>query len=330
MPAPRVVANGAMRLGRAAASLVRGLAASVATVVVVVSIVFFAIRLLPGDPTSLVLGDQASALDRAALRHAWGLDRPLAAQYVRFLVELAHGRIGASMRDAHVDALALVARALPPTVALSSVGVVLGAAIGVSLATTATALRHRALGRMAARALAVGASMPLLAVAPVATWLLAVRWRIVPLPADPDAGFTGVVFAGALLALPLSASVGRVTMASLASVARAQFLVAARAKGRSALAVWIVHALPACAGPIVTVVAAQLGALLGGAIVLERMLEREGLGTVLASAMASRDLPVVEACVVASTVLFVVAQRAGSGLHAAIDPRARGSRGSRR
>jgi peptide/nickel transport system permease protein len=90
--------------------------------------------------------------------------------------------------------------------------------------------------------------------------------------------------------------------------------------------VWIVHALPAAVGPIVTVVATQLGALLGGAVVLERLFERWGLGTLILEAYAARDLPVLEGAVVASGLLFVLAQAAGTAVHLAVDPRARDAR----
>ena len=86
---------------------------------------------------------------------------------------------------------------------------------------------------------------------------------------------------------------------------------------------WVVHALPASIGPIITVVATQLGALLGGAVVLERLFERAGLGTLILEAYAARDLPVLEASVILAGALFVIAQGVAGGLHAAIDPRVR-------
>jgi peptide/nickel transport system permease protein len=152
---------------------------------------------------------------------------------------------------------------------------------------------------------------------------LAVRARVVPLPGDPDAPAAGLLFAAALLAIPLAAHLGRIARAALADVARAQFLVTAHAKGVAPARVWVVHALAAVAGPIATVVATQLGALLGGAVVLERMFERRGLGTLILEAYATRDLPVLEGAVVATGVLFIAAQAVGAAVHAAIDPRAR-------
>ena len=92
-------------------------------------------------------------------------------------------------------------------------------------------------------------------------------------------------------------------------------------KGANAARVWFVHAVPAASGPIVTVVATQLGALLGGAVVLERLFERPGLGTLLMDAYVTRDLPVLEATVVAAGALFVLVQVLGALAHAAVDPR---------
>jgi peptide/nickel transport system permease protein len=307
---------------RAGAALKR-VTGAFATVWVVVSIVFFVMRALPGDPATLVLGEHAGAAERDALRRQWGLDGSLFAQYVQFLGRIAHGHLGPSLRDKTVDAVAIVARALPSTVALATIGVALGALVGVTLGSISIALRGRAVGSIARAAILVASAAPLLAVAPLATWLFAVRFALTPLPADPQAGLAGLFFSGTLLAIPLSAAVARVTAGALGEATRAQFLVTARGKGRGPVGVWALHALPACAGPIVTVVAAQLGALLGGAVVLERMLERDGLGTVLAQALASRDLPVIEAAVVASSALFVIAQGLGTWVHAAIDPRAR-------
>jgi peptide/nickel transport system permease protein len=168
------------------------------------------------------------------------------------------------------------------------------------------------------------AATPLLAFAPLLTFILAVRLRWVPLPGDPEAGAAGLVFAGGLLALPLAAQVGRITRAALLDLGSAKFLDVACAKGATPARIWIVHALPVASAPIAVVIAAQLGALLGGAVVLERLFERPGLGTLMLNAYASRDIPVLEASVVAAGLLFVLAQAAAGAVHALIDPRGRG------
>lgn len=292
---------------------------AVLVVLVVATLVFFAFRLLPGDPAALVLGEQASEVDRAVLRARLHLDEPMLRQYGRFLGALLHGQVGPSIRRPELDAARVVLTALPATAVLAMISVTMGACFGVGLAMLSVA-RH---SRTADRVIALCASVPLLAFAPALTWVLAVRFRIVPLPADPDAGFRGTLYAAALLAIPLGAAVARISRAALEAAEKSPFLQVARAKGNDGVRVWVVHALPTCIGPIVTVIAAQLGALLGGAIVLERLLERQGLGTVVAEALSARDLPVIQAAVIVSAALFVAVQGAGMALHAALDPRAR-------
>jgi peptide/nickel transport system permease protein len=298
---------------------------SAAVLVALASLVFFALRLLPGDPARLVLGDEASEIDLARVRATLHLDEPLLVQYGRFLRGLVVLDLGDSLRRPGVHAMTRVGEALVPTAQLAAVAVAVGAAIGLAAAVAASGpwLVPRARAGLE-RGLVAAAAAPLVAFAPVVTWALAARARVVPLPGDPDAGAAGLLFASALLAIPLAAHVGRIARAALAEVARAPFLTVASAKGAGAARVWLVHALPTVVGPIVTVVAAQLGALLGGAVVLERMFERRGLGTLILEAYATRDLPVLEGAVVAAGLLFVAAQALGTAAHVAIDPRARG------
>jgi peptide/nickel transport system permease protein len=300
-------------------------AESIVVVVALASLVFFALRLVPGDPARLVLGEEASPSDLARVRATLHLDEALAVQYARFLRGLATLDLGDSFRRPGTSAMSLVGRALVPTSELALVAVALGAVAGITAAVLASGPWLSLRGRAGIdRGVVFVAAPPLVALAPVVTWARAARARLVPLPGDPDAGLGGLLFASTLLGFPLAAHVGRITRAALADVARAPFLAVASAKGAGPLRVWLVHALPAVVGPIVTVVAAQLGALLGGAVVLERMFERRGLGTLVLEAYASRDLPVLEGAVVAAGLLFVVVQTLGTVVHAAVDPRVRG------
>jgi peptide/nickel transport system permease protein len=308
---------------RAARAVAMRVAEAAAVLLVLASLVFFAMRLLPGDPAALILGDQSDEIERAALRGKLGLDQPLWLQYARFLRGLLTLDLGESLRRPGVAAMARVRDALGPTSQLAALAVLFGAILGVGAALLASGPWLGERRRFVDRVLVAVAATPLLAFAPVVTYALAVRVHVVPLPGDPDAGFAGLAFASALLGVPLAAQVGRVGRAALADVGRAQFLSVARAKGATNLRVWALHALPPSAGPIVTVIATQLGALLGGAVVLERLFERAGLGSLMLEAYASRDLPVLEGAVVASGGLFVITQGLAALAHAAIDPRVR-------
>lgn len=312
-----------------ALSALRTVAARVLTSLVTVwllsSAVFFSLRLLPGDPAVLVLGELSEEADRAALRERLHLDEPLTLQYARFLGGVITADLGPSLRQPGVRALDKVSEALPPTARLASCAVLIGALGGLAAAVLSVGpWLGRAREAVNGVVVAISAT-PLLAFAPVATYLLAVRSRLVPLPGDPSAGIGGLLFASTLLAVPLGAQVARIGRAALLELGRAQFLDVARAKGATPVRVWFLHALPAASAPIVAVIATQLGALLGGAVVLERLFERPGLGSLMLEAYASRDLPVLEGAIVASGALFVATQAVAAAIHAAIDPRARGS-----
>jgi len=299
------------------------LAEALAVLIVLASLVFLALRLLPGDPATLVLGDEASPHALAALRAELHLDEPLSLQYLRFLRGLATFDLGDSLRRPGSSAMGRVLEALVPTSELAGLAVGLGAAAGLACALLAAGPWLGPRRRWVERALVAAAASPLLAFAPLLTLALSVRARVVPLPGDPEAGFAGLAFASGLLAVPLGAQVGRVGRAALEDVAGQPFLVVARAKGAAPARVWLRHALPVAAGPIVTTIATELGAMLGGAVVLERLFERAGIGTLILESYAARDLPVLEGAVVAAGALFVAAQGAAAAAHAAIDPRVR-------
>lgn len=298
-------------------------AGALAVLVVLSSLVFLSLRVLPGDPAALVLGEQASAEDRATLRARLGLDRPLTVQYIAFVGGLVTLDLGDSLARPGVRAFDEVARALGPTAALAGTAVGLGALSGIAIALLSVGPWLGARRVWVHRATIAVAATPLIAFAPVVTYVIAVRYRLVPLPGDPDSGALGVLFAASLLAIPLAAQVARIGRAALLDQLRARYLEVAAAKGAAPLRVWVVHALPVASGPIAVVVATQLGALLGGAVVLERLFERPGLGSLMLSAYASRDIPVLEAAVIASGGLFVLSQAAAALVTAAVDPRGR-------
>ena len=308
---------------RALGVVTRRLAEAIAVLIVLASLVFLALRLVPGDPALLVLGDQAGAAELARVRRDLHLDEPLPAQYVRFLRGLGTLDLGDSLRRPGQPAMHRVAAALAPTGALAGVAVALGSALGVLLALLAVGPWLGGRRKWVERGLVAIGAIPLLSFAPVLTYALAARLRVVPLPGDPEAGFVGLLFASALLAVPLAAQVGRTGRAALAEVAPLPYLTVAEAKGATTARVWLLHALPVASGPILTVIATQLGALLGGAVVLERLFERWGLGTLILEAYASRDLPVLEGAVIASGAIFVLVQTVAVVAQAAIDPRVR-------
>jgi len=297
--------------------LLRRLLGALATLLLLASLVFVATRVLPGDITPIVLGEEASASDRERLRARLHLDEPRMVQYARFTRDVVSLEWGASLRRPRESCLARVREAAKPTAALAFTAVAFGAVAGLVLAVLTTVRRSSTLRRL----LDLVAATPLLAFAPVVTWLLAWKLRLVPLPGDPEAGLAGLLFAAGLLALPLAAHLARLTVALLEPLREGNSLRLVRAKGASELRVWAAHALPQVASTVVVIVGAQLGALLGGAVVLERLFERPGLGLLALEAWQARDLPMLEAAVLGSGVLFVATQVVAGLVASVVDVR---------
>ena len=318
-----VLLGGVTRLARVlAARALEGLA----VVAALASLVFFALRLLPGDPARLVLGDEASPADLARVRATLHLDEPLLTQYARFLRGLATLDLGDSFRRPGTSAMAQVGEALVPTSGAGAGGRDAGGG------SWAWRLRSRRAGRGFRGERGRGSS------AAWSGWRRRRWWLSLRCsrgcspracascrcPGDPDAGLAGLLFASALLALPLARARGS-HRAGCAGRGRARAVpVGGERQGGAARCGC--GACTRCRRSSVRSsrsVATQLGALLGGAVVLERMFERRGLGTLMLEAYSTRDLPVLEGAVVAAGLLFVAAQALGTLVHLAIDPRAR-------
>jgi peptide/nickel transport system permease protein len=301
----------------------RSVTSTAITVVTLGTLVFLAGRALPSDPAALLLGDQASPAERAVVMHALRLDRPLHVQYMYFLRGLTHLDFGESLRRPGTSALSRALGALVPTAELALTAVCLSTVLGVLLGLL---VQGPWLGRgrvWLSAGIDLFAAVPLVAFAPLATYVLCLRLRWIPLPGDPESRALGLLFAAGLLALPLGLQLSRFARALLAGSEGSQYLQVARSKGASESRTLLLHALPPVSGPLTVIVATQFGALLGGAAVLEKLFERRGLGTLLIEAYGARDLPVLEASVVLSGVLFALVQGLGTIASAVLDPRVR-------
>jgi peptide/nickel transport system permease protein len=296
-------------------------ASAVVVLFVFATLVFLAIRLLPGDPTVMILGDESTAAERSRLASALGFNQPLLVQYGKYVEGLCRLDLGASLSHPDRSAFGCVLAAFKNTACLALVSVTLGAFGGVGAALLSVGPWLGPYARRVHGLIILAAALPMLAIAPLATWLLAVKWSWISLPGDPDHASAGLLFAASLLALPLGAQMARIGRASLLEQQQALYLNTARAKGASAWRVWCVHALPVAAGPLFVVLATQLGALLGGAVVIERFFERPGLGTLMLDAYSSRDIPVLEASIVAAGILFAIAQSVAAAITTLVDPR---------
>jgi peptide/nickel transport system permease protein len=290
----------------------------------VVTLVFVLVRVVGGDPVDLLLGDQATPEDRAHMRQAWGLDRSLPEQYARFVGQIVDGTLGRSFRyDTQVSALLAQALASTFVLAALSMGVALSIAVvlGVSAAARQSAGGARSSEWITAGAL-VASAIPSLWLGPMLIWLFCVHLRWLPFPGDDAVGLQGIVLPVATLGLALAALLVRHMRSSMLGTLAQPFVIAARARGLSRPAV-LRHALRNAWIPVLTVAASQFGSVLSGAVIVEKLFERRGLGSLFLEAFFARDLPVIQGCVLTASALYVLVQTGVDILYGLLDPRIR-------
>ena len=242
------------------------------TIVGIVTIVFLLVRAIPGDPVDAILGEQAAPEDRAALRELLLLDRPLTEQYAGFWAHVTDGTLGFSFRQPDQSVFDMISRVLPHTIALALAGLAVAWFLAVPLGTLAASKKGTWWDKIASTIAVVGIAIPNIWLGPILILVFAVNLRWLPLPGDDHAGLAGLILPAFTIGTALAAILTRQTRASMVEILSQQYIVAARARGLSELRVLSKHALRNALLPVLTVGAAQLGALLSGAVITEKNL----------------------------------------------------------
>jgi len=288
-------------------------------------IVFFLIHLLPGDPAQAAMGEHATAAGVAALHQKWGLDKPIWTQYVMFLDRLIHGDLGDSLFY-RLPVTTLVIERIPVTLFLVVYSVVLAVAISVPLAAFA-AVRPGAIRDHVVRAVPlVGLGMPQFWVGIMLILLLAVRIKIFPVGNYGNGALEHLwyLFLPSLtLAIAMAPIIIRSLRASMISVLSADFVATARSKGLPKRAVLFRHVLRNSAIPTVTVIGVNLGYLVGGTLVVEKVFGLPGLGGLMVNSIFNRDFPVVQGAALVLALFVVLIGLVTDIVYTILDPRVR-------
>ena len=292
---------------------------------VVVTVVFLMIHLVPGDPIVQMLGDGATAGDIVGLRHAYGLDVPLGTQYVRYWSGLVHGNLGQSLR-LHDSVLHLILQRYPYTLALTMAATLIGVGLaipaGVASARRANTWPDRSIGF----ASLVGLSFPNFALGPILILVFAIDLAMLPVSgAGVGAGdfVRHLVLPAITLGSGLAAILTRMVRTSMLEELGQDYIRTARAKGLSENVVVYRHALRNALNPVLTVIGLQFGSLLAGAIVTETIFGWPGLGRLTLSAISNRDYALVQGCILAIGLSYVVVNLLTDSVYALADPRMR-------
>ena len=300
--------------------ILRRIAFSVFVLWGALTIVFVAVRVVPGDPAQLMAGSQASKADVAALRHDLGLDRPLPVQYAKFLGQVMRLDLGQSLR-LNQSAVHAVAGRIEATVTLALSAMVIAALLSFPLGIVA-ALRPRSVvdGLVSIFSL-LGQSVPNFWLGLMLILIFARRFRWLP-----SAGIGGVnhlVLPTLTLALPFVGVLTRLIRTGLLEVLNEDYIRTAQAKGLTQTTVIARHALRNMFIPVITVVGLQFGQLLGGAVIVETVFGWPGVGQLLIAAIGNRDYPVVQAGVLFITGGFILINLLVDISYGYLDPRIR-------
>ena len=310
---------------RTAAYIAKRLLAGLVTVLAVATVCFVVLHALPGDPTDTILGETATADDRLALRRALRLDRPLAEQYVEYLRDLATPSrgMGRSFRHPERTAFESIARVWLSTVSLALTAAVFAWLLAIPLALlAATRPRSRTDATVGVVSM-LGLAVPSLWLGPMLVVLLCVWLPVLPFPGPDAHGVAALVLPALSLGFGMAGILTRMARGSLRDVLGEPYILAARARGLSEPVVLVRHALRSAMVPLLTTGGAQLAALLGGALVTEKIFDRPGLGTLLLESLSQRDLPVVLASVVVMGATAVFVQLLVDLAYVLADPRIR-------
>lgn len=299
---------------------VRRLLFSLVVVWGVLTIIFAVVRLVPGDPATLLLGSDATAADIAAARRELGLADSLLAQYARFMTQAVQLDFGDSFRF-RTDAVDLVLSRTGATFRLAAVAMLIALAVSFLFGVIA-ALRPRGLAdRLISFLSLLGQSLPTFWVGIVLILIFARELRL--LPSAGDATPAHVVLPAVTLALPFTSILTRLIRSGLLEILGEGYIQTARAKGLRETSVLVRHAIRNMLIPVVTVSGLQFGALLGGTVVVEKVFAWPGLGRLLVDAIENRDYTVIQASVAFIAIIFVLVNLAVDLLYGYIDPRVR-------
>jgi len=293
-------------------------------------LIFFLVRLLPGNIVDIIAGTegQLSKPQRAAVLKEFGLDQPLPVQYLRWIGSMLHGNFGWSFRTGQPVAT-LIASRLPITIELALLAVLGVALVAIPFGVVASVSRSRRVRTLVQIIGVLGLSLPnfwiaillIIGASSLFGWLPAIIY--VPPWTDPWVNLQQMFLPVLSLGLGLSAVVMRMTRSSMLEVLGQDFIRVARAKGLATRTVLLRHALRNALIPIITVLGLQMGFLLGGVVITEQIFGLPGLGWTLLNGVYQRDYPVVQGTVMVFAVTFVLVNLVVDLLYTYLDPRIR-------
>jgi peptide/nickel transport system permease protein len=304
--------------------LVRRLGSGALAILGVSILTFAFLHLVPGDPVDHLAGGDAPPGVRLKIEHCMGLDRSLPAQFVGFLGHVVDGTLGNQCKSGDPSGptvAARIAEVMPNTLALALCGMLVAVVLALPLGVVAAIRRGTWLDTFATVVSLSGIAVPQMMFAPLLLLggFISLGW----FPGPTEVGPRAIVLPALAVGTHLMAMLARMTRSSMVEVLGEDYVRTARAKGLPEGRVLVLHALRNALLPVITVVGLQFGSLLSGAIIIENVFSRPGLGSTLVDAIKERNYPVVQGAVLVTAVIYVVVNLAVDLTYGLADPRIR-------
>ncbi len=295
----------------------------------VATLVFFMLRVIPGDPLAAMLFDVGDPAAAEALRAKFGLDQPVYVQYVKWFGHLLAGDMGNSIYGSHLEVARIVGEAFPRTFTLAAISFLLALVIAVPAGLISALAKNSALDHGVTVVAFLGLSMPdfwlaillIIVFAANLHWLPAIGY--VPLSDGLWPWFSHLILPSIAIGTPFAAIIARMIRSSMLEVLQADYMQVARAKGLNERRLILVHAFPNALIPVITVMGIALALLMAGTVVVENVFAIKGLGRVLIQGILNRDYPVVQGAILVVSAIFVFSNLAVDVFYGVIDPRIR-------
>jgi peptide/nickel transport system permease protein len=285
-------------------------------------VVFFLIHMIPGDPVDVMLGETATVADRQAMRVSLGLDQPLAVQFLDYFVGLIQFDFGQSLHSKEAISTILMQR-LPATAWLALSAMLVALLLAVPLGIFSAVYKGSWIDRSSMLVSMAGLSIPNFLLGPLLVLVFSIGFNLLPVSGNDS--FSHLILPAITLGLSMAAVMARMVRSSLLETLGEDYVRTAHAKGMHPRDVIWKHAMRNAWLPVITVIGAQIGGLLGGAVVTETVFDWPGLGSLMIESIQKRDYPVVQACVLIISVIYVGVNALTDFCYGLLDPRIRRS-----
>lgn len=307
--------------------VVRRLLLAIPILVAVLSLVFFVVRMAPGDPAQVILGDSASQESLDSLRRELGLDRPVLVQYGEFLFSVVKGDLGSSIiRKQSINTI--VAEVMPYTIELTIAGVLVGVIFGIPLGVFSAVFRNSVADYFTRIGSLLGLSFPAFYSGILLLLAFSVYLGWFPVVSDPDMENWGerihmLILPSMNLGLIMMAYVVRSARSSMLETLGEDYVRTAKAKGLPEFIILYKHGLKNALIPVITIIGLYLGVLVGNSVLTEIVFNRPGLGKLILAALDERDYNLLQGLMVIYAFIIVLVNLVTDLTYGMVDPRIR-------